>query len=75
VTKINHQTFVIPGVVDYAVAMLQAERRRDKDNETTIVHVHRSGEACIEKCRVVEPGFKTRAVGATPEPEVEEEQY
>lgn len=69
--KINHHSYYIPGVVDMAVVRQQAERRRDKDGEVTIVHSHPyettvvangqrmvSEVKCDDKCMVYEPDFK-----------------
>lgn len=85
--EINHHTYIVPGVVDGAVAMAQAEKRATRD-EVTIVHGHayldpRSNEhqeavqPCSWGCKLVTPGNETIELldyyrGATPPKRQEE---
>ena len=48
---VDHVAFVIPGVVDRLVVKEQAERRFERNNETSIVHDHRKDEKCTGACR------------------------
>ena len=57
--KVNHHSYVVPGV-DGAVMNKQAEARRDKEGEITIVHQHGRGRSCNNYCKMFEPGYKTR---------------
>ena len=50
---VHHETFVVPSLVDGAVALAQAERRRDEKGESTYVHFHKEGEDCKNKCRII----------------------
>lgn len=69
--RVNHHSYVVPGIVDKAVCMKQAERRRDQDGETTIVHDHPYESAakpgrehgCSTHCMIIEPGYYTRQMG------------
>jgi hypothetical protein len=75
-THVNRQSYVGPGI-DGSAMMAQAERRRDKFNETTIVHAHKydkSRNLCSLKCKILAPGFRTRSIGEEPVP-IEEEKY
>jgi len=60
---IPHHSYMIPGITDNQVLAEQAERRRDKKRETTILHAHRSDtSSCNENCRIFEPGYETRSI-------------
>lgn len=72
--KVHHHTYVVPSLVDGAVAMAQAERRRDKRGETTVVHAHADEKICNNDCKIVAPGFYTRSVATEAVP-VQEEVY
>lgn len=47
-----HHTYIIPGVVDGSVAHAQAQKRKfDKRHpESTVVHDHKYGSPCNDKC-------------------------
>lgn len=75
--RIHHHSYLVQGVTDEAVMRLQAERRRDTEDEVTVVHAHEHGVvveiACNERCMLFEPGYKTRSVlSDTKEPEEDE---
>lgn len=58
--------------IDGAVMHKQAMSRRNKDEETTVVHAHSKMSAgrptpCTDKCKVYEPGYLTRSVNAQKE--------
>jgi hypothetical protein len=48
-----HETYIIPGIVDGQVAHDQAAKRAQdyRDPGETIVHAHRQGEDCNDKCK------------------------
>lgn len=74
--KINHHSYNLPGITDNAVLKAQAERRRDKLGETTIVHDHqhdRSRNLCTAECLIFEPGYKTRSIATERTPMEEDE--
>lgn len=70
--KVSHQWYIIPGIVDRAAVMKQAERDRDFKGEASIVHAHAEEvfygdsiaekEDCEDACVVLEPGYKTRNI-------------
>jgi len=69
---VDHQSYVVPNITDAAVMASQAERRRDKEGETTVVHAHpyewqNEEVPCSIGCRIFQPGFKTRSIYAVPE--------
>jgi hypothetical protein len=71
-THIHHQSYTVEGITDAAVLAAQAEKRRDKADETTIVHAHPYEHdnheiECTQACRIFQPGFKTRSIYAVPE--------
>lgn len=69
----KHEAYIVPGLVDGAVVRKQAEVRRDKEGEETIVHDHAylepigpyyvpANEAvvtCNWKCTIYQPGLQT----------------
>ena len=77
IPHVNHHAYILPGIVDGAVVKAQAERRRDRQNEVTVVHDHHAEAGtstarpgvtrlnnCLETCLIYEPGYQTRPVGA-----------
>lgn len=68
--KVNRHSYHTLGV-DGAVLKAQAERRRDRDAETTVVHAHAwetdsQRVVCNEKCMVYRPGYGTYHINETP---------
>jgi len=64
-----HQSYIIRGLVDGAVVHKQAQRRRDVQGETTVVHQHGRGQTCTDKCMIYEKGYKPRQVNVERVPE------
>lgn len=51
--KINHHSFIIPGLVDEAVVKAQAERRYAKEGEITKIHYHQEDRDCNSRCYTI----------------------
>jgi hypothetical protein len=82
---VNRESYNVIGLVDMAVVRLQAERRRDYNAETTIVHDHPYEGLptkrhkrmkilpCTPECKIYEPGYEVRGINDPRVPN--EEQY
>ena len=55
---VDHVAYVVPGIVDQQVVKDQAERRFERNNETSIVHDHRRDEKCSVKCKKFDGEWK-----------------
>jgi hypothetical protein len=68
--KINHHSYLTEDI-DRAVMVAQAERRRDRDGEVTLLHNHPYESPtvtyqCNEKCMVFRPGYETYSINEHP---------
>lgn len=57
-----HDTYHNPSITDLAVLRAQAERRRDKQNEPTVLHFHPYEHECNDQCEMYRPGEATKKV-------------
>jgi hypothetical protein len=58
-----HEAFIIPGIVDGAVVHKQAQDRAvdERHPDDTLVHDHKSGVRCNERCKMYLKGKKYNA--------------